>query len=111
MNSNQRIRLTTCTATSGINIVTDVWILALPIKTLKLINRPKKEKAALTFIFGAGIFAAIMSVVRLQSIHKYTQSTDPFRDAIAVCSSSNKGPRARLLSACDAQSRLTPSYR
>lgn len=73
------------TATSGINIITDVWILALPIKTLRLINRPRNEKIALTLIFGAGTFAAMMSVVRLQSIYKYTQSTDPFRDAIAVC--------------------------
>lgn len=74
------------TATSGINIITDIWILTLPIKTLGLINRPAREKVALGFIFGAGTFATIMSVVRLQSIYTYTLSKDPFKDAIAVSS-------------------------
>lgn len=74
-------------ATSGVNIVTDFWIIALPIKTLNGFNRPLQEKIALGFIFGTGIFAAIMSVVRLQSIYTYTLATDPFRDAIAVSSS------------------------
>lgn len=71
-------------ATSGVNIITDFWIIALPIKTLNGYKRPLKERIALALIFGAGIFAAIMSVVRLQSIYTYTLATDPFRDAIAV---------------------------
>ncbi|POS71273.1 integral membrane protein [Diaporthe helianthi] len=70
--------------TSGVNILTDFWIIALPIKTLNGLNRPLKEKIALALILGAGIFAAIMSVVRLQSIYIFTLATDPFRDAIAV---------------------------
>lgn len=76
-----RLQKTHCSlkyaATSGINIVTDIWILGLPIKTLGLINRSTKEKIALIVIFGAGTFAAIMSVVRLQSIYVFTQTTDP----------------------------------
>lgn len=71
-------------ATSGVNIITDFWIIALPIKTLNGYQRPLRERIALALIFGAGIFAAIMSVVRLQSIYTYTLATDPFRDAIAV---------------------------
>ncbi|KAK2599699.1 hypothetical protein N8I77_011431 [Diaporthe amygdali] len=71
-------------STSGVNIITDFWIIALPIKTLNSTTRPLQEKIALAIIFGAGIFAAIMSVVRLQSIYTYTLATDPFRDAIAV---------------------------
>lgn len=71
-------------ATSGINIVTDIWILALPIKALRLVNRPLRERVALGMIFGAGVVATIMSCVRLQSIYIYTLSTDPFRDAIPV---------------------------
>lgn len=66
------------------NIITDFWIIALPIKTLNGYKRPLQEKIALALIFGAGIFAAIMSCVRLQSIYTYTLATDPFRDAIAV---------------------------
>lgn len=59
----------------------------LPIKTLTTINRPTKERFILVIIFGIGLFAAVMSVVRLQSIYKFTLSTDPFRDSIAVCTS------------------------
>ncbi|KAG6361205.1 hypothetical protein INS49_009429 [Diaporthe citri] len=70
-------------STSGVNIITDFWIIALPIKTLNGFKRPLQE-IALAGIFGAGVFAAIMSVVRLQSIYTYTLATDPFRDAIAV---------------------------
>lgn len=71
-------------ATSGVNIITDFWIIALPIKTLNSQTRPLKEKIALACIFGAGSFATVMSIVRLQSIYTYTLATDPFRDGIAV---------------------------
>lgn len=73
------------TAISGVNILTDLWIIALPIKTLRGINRPLKEKMALILVFGAGLFATTMSAVRLRSIYTYTLATDPFRDAIPVC--------------------------
>lgn len=53
-------------------------------KTLGILNRPTREKIALVCIFGAGTFAVIMSVVRLQSIYQFTLSTDPSRDGIAV---------------------------
>ncbi|KKY39304.1 putative integral membrane protein [Diaporthe ampelina] len=67
-----------------VNIITDFWILALPIKTLNSTTRPLQEKIALAIIFGVGLFATTMSIVRLQSIYTYTLATDPFRDAIAV---------------------------
>ncbi|KAK5657831.1 hypothetical protein OQA88_2904 [Cercophora sp. LCS_1] len=70
--------------TSSFNIVTDLWILALPIPTLRNIQRPKREKIALFLIFGAGTFAATASIVRLYTIRIYTESTDPFRDGIPV---------------------------
>ncbi|KUI69605.1 hypothetical protein VM1G_05541 [Cytospora mali] len=73
-----------CYANSAVNIITDIWIIVLPIKTLKGINRPLKEKIALAVVFGTGAFAVIVSVVRLRSIYTYTLSTDPYRDAINV---------------------------
>lgn len=66
--------------------MTDIWIIVLPIKTLKGINRPLNEKIALVLIFGAGIFATVMSIVRLQSVYTYTLAADKFRNAIEVCS-------------------------
>ncbi|KAM7204710.1 hypothetical protein V8F20_003494 [Naviculisporaceae sp. PSN 640] len=71
-------------STSAFNIVTDIWILVLPIKTLRSINRPTREKYALFLIFGVGTFATVASIVRLHTIYTYTLAEDPFRDGILV---------------------------
>ncbi|KXX78406.1 hypothetical protein MMYC01_205889 [Madurella mycetomatis] len=70
--------------TSGFNIVTDVIILALPIRTLIGINRPLKEKIALVCVFGVGTFATIVAMVRLHTIYTYTLAEDPFQNGILV---------------------------
>jgi len=72
------------TATSVFNIITDIWILALPIPTLRSIQRPNREKIALFLIFGAGTFATVSSIVRLHTIYRYTEASDPFRESILV---------------------------
>ncbi|KAK0619013.1 hypothetical protein B0T14DRAFT_198870 [Immersiella caudata] len=71
-------------STSTFNIVTDLWILVLPYKTLRSIQRPTREKIALFCIFGVGAFAAVASIVRLHTIYIYTMAEDPFRDGVAV---------------------------
>lgn len=71
-------------ATSGFNIITDIWIIGLPVKALKGMNRPRRELLALFVIFGAGMLACIMSIIRLHSIYTFTLSAEPFRDAISV---------------------------
>ncbi|KAK4159847.1 hypothetical protein QBC43DRAFT_122000 [Cladorrhinum sp. PSN259] len=70
--------------TSSCNIVTDIMILALPVRTLMKINRPQKEKIALIGVFGIGTFATITSIIRLHTIYTYTLAVDPFQDAILV---------------------------
>lgn len=70
--------------TSAFNIITDIWILVMPFKTLKSIQRPGHEKIALFIIFGVGAFATAASIIRLHTIYIYTLATDPFRDGIAV---------------------------
>ncbi|KAF9876668.1 integral membrane protein [Colletotrichum karsti] len=70
--------------TSGFNIITDIWILILPIKTLMSILRPRKEKAALAIIFGVGAFATITSIIRLHTIYTYTLAEDPFKESVLV---------------------------
>src|SRR6185436_12217839 len=70
--------------TSAFNIVTDIWILYLPIRTLWSIHRPRREKVAIVLIFGMGTFSCVASIVRLHTIYRYTLSTQPFRDAIPV---------------------------
>lgn len=70
--------------TSGFNIITDIIILALPIKTLLGINRPGREKIALICVFGVGTFATIVAIVRLHTIYTYTLADDLFKHSILV---------------------------
>ncbi|OCL04652.1 hypothetical protein AOQ84DRAFT_415628 [Glonium stellatum] len=70
--------------TSAFNIITDIWIIGLPVKTLLKIQRPRREKIALFVVFGMGIFSCIASIVRLQSIRTYTLSADPFYDSVQI---------------------------
>ncbi|KAI1504732.1 hypothetical protein F5X99DRAFT_432503 [Biscogniauxia marginata] len=70
--------------TSSFNILTDVWILVLPIRTLNKLQIPRNQRFVLFGVFGIAGLATAMSCVRLYSIHTYTQATDPFRDAPLV---------------------------
>ncbi|KAI1744841.1 hypothetical protein F4680DRAFT_168056 [Xylaria scruposa] len=70
--------------TSGFNILTDIWILLLPIPTLRSLKISRHNRYVLYSIFGIGGFATAMSCVRLYSIHIYTLAEDPFRDGVLV---------------------------
>ncbi|KAI1303954.1 hypothetical protein F5Y03DRAFT_384880 [Xylaria venustula] len=70
--------------TSGFNILTDAWILLLPIPTLRSLNISRHSRYVLYGIFGIGSFATAMSCVRLYSIHIYTLAKDPFKDGVLV---------------------------
>ncbi|KAI1458872.1 hypothetical protein F4805DRAFT_473859 [Annulohypoxylon moriforme] len=67
-----------------INIALDVWILVIPIPTLKNLHVSKRSRRGLFAIFGVGGFATTCSCARLYSIHTYTQTTDPFRHGVLV---------------------------
>lgn len=70
--------------TSSFNILTDIFILGLPVKTLIGINRPTREKVALLCVFLVGTFATITSIIRLHTIREYTLADDPFLHSISV---------------------------
>ncbi|KAI5803976.1 hypothetical protein DFH27DRAFT_462768, partial [Peziza echinospora] len=71
-------------STSIFNILTDVWILVLPLRLLWRIQRPRFEKVALLGVFAMGVFACIASCVRLYSIKLFTLSPEPLWDAVHV---------------------------
>jgi hypothetical protein len=52
-------------STSVFNIVTDVWILLLPVKLLWRVQRPTFQKVVLLGVFAVGSFACIASCIRL----------------------------------------------
>ncbi|KAI3339255.1 hypothetical protein F4824DRAFT_488092 [Ustulina deusta] len=70
--------------TSSFNILTDAWILLLPIPTLHSLKISRHSRYGLYGIFGIGAFATAMSCVRLYSIHIYTLAEDPFKDGVLV---------------------------
>ncbi|KAJ2990148.1 hypothetical protein NUW58_g3101 [Xylaria curta] len=70
--------------TSGFNIIMDIWILLLPIPTLRSLQISQRNRYVLYGVFGIGALATAMSVVRLYSIHTYTLAADPFKDGALV---------------------------
>lgn len=70
--------------TAGFHILTDIWIIYLPIKTLLTIQRPRREKMALIMIFCLGIFSCLASIIRLNSIHVWTKANDPYYYATPI---------------------------
>jgi len=50
---------------AGVNILVDIWIIGLPIKTLSGIKRPKRDKIVLFVVFGVGGFSCISRLVHL----------------------------------------------
>ncbi|KAF2659649.1 hypothetical protein K491DRAFT_590728 [Lophiostoma macrostomum CBS 122681] len=63
---------------SVFHIITDLWVLLLPVPLLRSIPRPPREKYGLFFVFGVGVFAIITAVFRFKFLHDYTVSPDPF---------------------------------
>ncbi|KAI2466044.1 hypothetical protein F4781DRAFT_445483 [Annulohypoxylon bovei var. microspora] len=70
--------------TSTFGIVLDLWILTIPIPTVRHLQISKHNRHVLYGIFGVGALATAFSCARLYSIHTYTKATDPFRDSILV---------------------------
>ncbi|KAI0205949.1 hypothetical protein F4808DRAFT_408382 [Astrocystis sublimbata] len=70
--------------TSAFNIITDIWILLLPIPTVRSLKISSHNRYVLYIIFGIGGIATVMSAVRLYSILVYTLAEDPFKDGVLV---------------------------
>ncbi|KAI2615969.1 hypothetical protein GGR54DRAFT_642056 [Hypoxylon sp. NC1633] len=70
--------------TSIFSIILDIWIIVLPIPTLRQLQISSRSRLVLYGVFGIGGLATAFSCARLYSIHTYTMATDPFRDSILV---------------------------
>ncbi|KAF2203525.1 hypothetical protein GQ43DRAFT_469933 [Delitschia confertaspora ATCC 74209] len=69
---------------SSMSIATDIWILVMPIKMLVGVHRQKRDQAALSFVFGVGIFSCCAAIVRLHALYKFTESRDPAYDLVPI---------------------------
>jgi len=71
-------------ANAGISIALDIWMLALPMTQLVNLNLHWKKKLSVAAMFGVGAFVTIVSIVRLQSLVKFSNSINPTWDYIAI---------------------------
>jgi len=62
---------------AGLNILQDIVIYFLPVKTLWQIQLPKKQRIALIAIFVVGAFVCITGILRLESLTMASVSKDP----------------------------------
>ncbi|KAH8645969.1 hypothetical protein BGZ60DRAFT_465291 [Tricladium varicosporioides] len=66
------------------NILLDICVLILPIKILRHIQRPTRDKIVLFAVFSFGALACIASMIRLYTIRVFTSSKDKFYDGTPI---------------------------
>ncbi|KAJ5609503.1 hypothetical protein N7528_010070 [Penicillium herquei] len=85
---------------ASMHITTDLVILIIPIPALIAIDIPRKQKAALMILFALGGFVCITSIVRLVSLKKIADSTDPTYDNVGAASWSAIECNTGIICAC-----------
>jgi hypothetical protein len=61
---------------SAVNLVTDFYILILPLPRLMKLNLPIRRKIELCLVFGAGFIACVVSIVRFVLMYKTLSLVD-----------------------------------
>lgn len=74
--------LTVWYLTSIMNIVTDFIVFTVPLPAIRSLHLPRKQKIMVTSIFCLGFFTCIISIVRLLSLHRAINTTDPTWDNV-----------------------------
>ncbi|KAH7327493.1 hypothetical protein BKA65DRAFT_566961 [Rhexocercosporidium sp. MPI-PUGE-AT-0058] len=85
---------------AGLSIFHDVVILVMPIPTLIGLNLEMRKKANLMVMFGVGSFVIVASVIRLPSLMKMGNSTDPSYDQAPVAVWTNIETSVGIICAC-----------
>ncbi|KAF4552744.1 Hypothetical protein D9617_9g025340 [Elsinoe fawcettii] len=61
---------------AGLNVVTDLLIIILPMPVLKNLNMPFKQRVALMAVFALGGFVCIISFIRIKNLQEVAKSSD-----------------------------------
>ncbi|KAJ6022078.1 hypothetical protein N7540_007582, partial [Penicillium herquei] len=85
---------------ASMHIATDLVILIIPIPALIAIDIPRRQKAALITLFALGGFVCITSIIRLVSLKKIADSTDPTYDNVGAASWSAIECNTGIICAC-----------
>ncbi|KAJ6139958.1 hypothetical protein N7471_006444, partial [Penicillium samsonianum] len=71
-------------ATAALSLVTDIWILLLPLKTVLGLHLGTRKKVIVAGLLSLGSFACIASIVRMVYIVRLYQSSDPSWDTFGI---------------------------
>ncbi|KAK0107936.1 hypothetical protein ONS96_003722 [Cadophora gregata f. sp. sojae] len=93
-------------ANAGISIALDFWMLALPMTQLMNLSLHWKKKLSVAAMFGVGAFVTIVSVVRLRSLVKVSNTQNPTWDYLPVAYWSTIEINVGIICACMPSIRL-----
>ncbi|KAF4967937.1 hypothetical protein FSARC_4590 [Fusarium sarcochroum] len=71
-------------AHSAINIITDLWIIGLPIPGLLKLQLGTKKKIFLILMFSVGIVITVVSIVRFSGLITYSATSNPTYNNVMV---------------------------
>lgn len=73
-------------ANAAISIALDIWMLAIPLSQLVHLKLAWKKKVGVALMFCVGTFVTVVSIIRLQSLIHFSNSTNPTWDQFDVAS-------------------------
>ncbi|ODA78119.1 hypothetical protein RJ55_06722 [Drechmeria coniospora] len=71
-------------ANAVINVASDFWLIALPLSQVSKLSLHWKKKIGAAFMFGTGLLVTIVSMLRLNSLASYANTTNPTWDQYGV---------------------------
>ncbi|CAN8098244.1 unnamed protein product [Discula destructiva] len=93
-------------AHAGVNIFLDLWLLVLPATQVWRLNMSVGKRARVMFMFGFGIFATVISCIRLPTIATFAVTSNPTSDFFRISIWSASEITAGLMVACMPAARL-----
>ncbi|MCJ1270110.1 hypothetical protein MMC22_010004 [Lobaria immixta] len=71
-------RIASYIASGGLNLVTDIMVLSLPVPMVWALRIPRRNKIILFGVFGVGLFVCVISILRLVALLGLTYSDITF---------------------------------